>query len=1045
MLTSGTQQFTATVTGTTNTAVTWSATGGSISSSGLYTAPSTAGTYTVKVTSVADNTKSASATITVSATVVAVSISPTSAAMLTSGTQQFTATVTGTTNTAVTWSATGGSISSGGLYTAPSTAGTYTVQATSVADNTKSASATVAVSAAVVTISISPTSASLATGGTQQFTATVSGTTNTAVTWSVTGGSISSGGLYTAPSTAGTYTVQATSVADNTKSASATVAVSAAVVTISISPTSVSLATGGTQQFTATVSGNSNTAVTWSATGGTISASGLYTASSTAGSYAVKATSLADSTKSASATVTVSSLPSFGHVFIVVDENTDYSSVVGSSSMPYLNSLISQYGLATNYYADTHPSIGNYMALTTGQILTNDDSQTPSSFPVSVDNIAHELELAGKTWKDYPETTGTYYVRHDPLQYMTNINTANLSNFSQFANDLKAGTLPQFSWITPNGCDDAHDCSLSTADSWLQSNINPLIQSALFQKDGLLIIVFDEDGSGSTSCTSTGQGCGGHVAAVIVSPKIVSPGFTSNKAYEHENILRLMAEGLGLTTFPGAAAKAANMSEFFSQSSTATAVSVSISPTSVSVQTGQTKQFTASVTGTTNTNVTWQVNRVSGGSTATGTISSTGLYTAPSSVPSVSSTGLYTAPSSVPSVNPVTVTAQSVYDSTKAGNATVTIAGVTACVGTCYYVSPTGSDSNSGTSAAPFQTIQHAADIVNPGDTVIVEDGIYNGGCTALTQTVTVNRGGTSGNFVTFKSANKYGAKLDGGNICRDGWVIGNGVSYVRIQDFEITGYAASGGTWADGLQLDCGTCSNINIVGNKIHDVGKICTDTANGQNGIFMNANNITVEQNSIYNIGRFAPGENGCNPSTSYYQNHDHGIYDYRSDRTKIQNNIFYQNVHGWSIQVSPGSSTNLLIINNTFSDPNPYKQGHIICWGTGSMSGYISNNIFYQPNTAAIWDQYCAGITVNYNLSTNGDKYDQCGSSCASYANDLLNQNPTTIMISPDTDFHLILGSPAIGAGTSTNAPATDFNGNPRKNPPSIGAYEWGSTP
>ncbi len=302
-----------------------------------------------------------------------ITLSPTFVSLSAGGTQQFTATVSGTTNTAVTWSATGGSISSGGLYTAPSTAGTYTVQATSVADNTKSASATVAVSAAVVTISISPTSASLATGGTQQFTATVSGTTNTAVTWSVTGGSISSGGLYTAPSTAGTYTVQATSVADNTKSASATVAVSAAVVTISISPTSVSLATGGTQQFTATVSGNSNTAVTWSATGGTISASGLYTASSTAGSYAVKATSLADSTKSASATVTVSSLPSFGHVFIVVEENTDYSSVVGSSSMPYLNSLISQYGLATNYYADTHPSIGNYMALTTGQILTNDD------------------------------------------------------------------------------------------------------------------------------------------------------------------------------------------------------------------------------------------------------------------------------------------------------------------------------------------------------------------------------------------------------------------------------------------------------------------------------------------------------------------------------------------------------------------------------------------------------------------------------------------------------------------------------------------------
>src|SRR3954454_9069660 len=105
--TGGTQQFTATVTGSTNTAVTWSATGGTIASSGLFTAPATAGTYSVKVTSVADSTKSASATVTVTAPPppVAVSISPTSASLQTGGTQQFTAAVTGTTNTAVTWSA----------------------------------------------------------------------------------------------------------------------------------------------------------------------------------------------------------------------------------------------------------------------------------------------------------------------------------------------------------------------------------------------------------------------------------------------------------------------------------------------------------------------------------------------------------------------------------------------------------------------------------------------------------------------------------------------------------------------------------------------------------------------------------------------------------------------------------------------------------------------------------------------------------------------------------------------------------------------------
>src|SRR6059036_675675 len=132
-------------------------------------------------------------------------------------------------------------------------------------------------------------------------------------------------------------------------------------------------------------------------------------------------------------------LPQFGHVTIVLLENTDYSSSVGS--MPYLDSLVAKYGLATNYYADTHPSIGNYFTLTTGQILTNDDSATPSSFPISQANIASLLQAAGKTWKDYPETSGNYIVRHDPLQYMTNINKANLTNLSQFKTDRKSTRL----------------------------------------------------------------------------------------------------------------------------------------------------------------------------------------------------------------------------------------------------------------------------------------------------------------------------------------------------------------------------------------------------------------------------------------------------------------------------------------------------------------------------------------------------------------------------------------------------------------------------
>src|SRR5207245_9722650 len=159
-------------------------------------------------------------------------------------------------------------------------------------------------------------------------------------------------------------------------------------------------------------------------------------------------------------------------------------------------------------------------------------------------------------------------------------NKANLSNLSQFKTDLANHALPNFSWITPNGCNDAHDCGLSTADSWLQSNIDPLVKSTYFQPggDGLLIIVFDEN-SGSGSTNSTGTTAGGQVECVIVSPFIVSAGFKSTTRHYHESLLRLMEQGLGLTSFAGSSASANNMSEFFGAGTTPGVVS--LAPTSV--------------------------------------------------------------------------------------------------------------------------------------------------------------------------------------------------------------------------------------------------------------------------------------------------------------------------------------------------------------------------------------------------------------------------------------------------------------------------------
>lgn len=358
-----------------------------------------------------------------------------------------------------------------------------------------------------------------------------------------------------------------------------------------------------------------------------------------------------------------------------------------------------------------------------------------------------------------------------------------------------------------------------------------------------------------------------------------------------------------------------------------------------------------------------------------------------------------------------------------------------------YYVAPSGSDSNPGTSGAPFQTIQHAADIVNPGDTVIVNDGVYTGpsGGTTIVQ---LNRGGTANAWITFKSANKWGAKLDGRNIHRDGFSFGADPAYIRIQDFEIYGTASGASSWATGIAAD-GAGSYIDIVGNNIHDIGKTCTDTTNGQDGIFVNTHNVTIEQNLIHNIGRFAPGENGCQPSTGYYMNHDHGIYVYAGNYYLIQNNVFYQNARGWSIQLYPKAQDNVTIVNNTFAGPNPYRDGQIIVGATITNS-FITNNLFYQ-STAGILFDITAGtdsLTVANNLSTNEINSNALSPTGITYTNSLTNQTASTLMVDPtNLDYHLKVGSPAIGAGTSTKAPATDFDGVTRTIPPSIGAYEF----
>jgi len=268
---------------------------------------------------------------------------------------------------------------------------------------------------------------------------------------------------------------------------------------------------------------------------------------------------------------TPSSLPAVRvqHAFILLEENHSFSSVIGNANMPYLNGLASTYAYAKGYYANTHPSIGNYFMLTAGQIITNDDS---FSAEITADNIVRHLIAAGKTWHEYTENlpsvgytghnSGRYVQHHNPLAYFSDVRenstqARNLVPFTQLAVDLASHNLPNYAFLVPNNNDNAHDGSLAQADSWLKANVDPLIRSSDFSAPGggLLVLVFDE------SFDSDRAGGGGHIVWVVAGPNI-KKGFTSTSCYQHQSTLRFMSEALGLTSFPGEGATAPDMREF---------------------------------------------------------------------------------------------------------------------------------------------------------------------------------------------------------------------------------------------------------------------------------------------------------------------------------------------------------------------------------------------------------------------------------------------------------------------------------------------------
>lgn len=265
-------------------------------------------------------------------------------------------------------------------------------------------------------------------------------------------------------------------------------------------------------------------------------------------------------------------LPSFSHIFVIVMENAEYDGIIGNRDAPYINSLVGTYGLATQYYAITHPSLPNYLALTGGDTF-GVSSDCTDCF-VSAPNLVDALEAGHKTWRAYMESMPSpcflgdaypYMQKHDPFIYFNDVRNnptrcGNIVPLAGLAGDLSGGTVPDFVWITPNMCHDMHDCSVATGDTWLSQEVPLILASSAWKQGGALFITWDEGASLDGCCS---YASGGRVATLVISSRGKSR-FQSATPHDHYSLLRTIADAWHLTE-PGRAADPATapLTEFF--------------------------------------------------------------------------------------------------------------------------------------------------------------------------------------------------------------------------------------------------------------------------------------------------------------------------------------------------------------------------------------------------------------------------------------------------------------------------------------------------
>ncbi len=273
----------------------------------------------------------------------------------------------------------------------------------------------------------------------------------------------------------------------------------------------------------------------------------------------------------------ITAVPAFDHIYVIVFENKEAGAITGSASAPYLNQLIRQYGLATNYTAVTHPSEPNYIALWSGSTQGVTDDRVHR---IDAPHLGDQLDAAGKTWKIFaqnlpvadssgnpicytgatasggPDGPGSYARKHEPAVSFVNVSNdtsrciAHITDLTHF--DSAAANLEL---VIPNMCNDMHDCPVKTGDDWLKTWLPSHILDSPAWRDtnSVLFITWDE---GSSS-----KGGGGDVATIVVS-KQTPAGFTSGTPHDHYSMLRTIQEAWGLGCLKNSC-DANSLGEFF--------------------------------------------------------------------------------------------------------------------------------------------------------------------------------------------------------------------------------------------------------------------------------------------------------------------------------------------------------------------------------------------------------------------------------------------------------------------------------------------------